>query len=207
MVTIVYVDGFNLYYGALKGTAYKWLNLLSLLEKLLPKQDIIQIKYYTALVSARPNDRDQPARQHAYLRALRTLPNLQIIYGQFLQSSPRMPLVQPPSGGPKTVRVIKTEEKGSDVNIAAHLVHDAHLGRYETAVIVSNDSDLVEPIKIVRRELGKKVGLLNPHKRPSWTLKNHVDFIKQIRKGVLRSSQFPSVLRDAQGEFHKPVSW
>ena len=118
-----------------------------------------------------------------------------------------MPLANPTPTGPKTARVIKTEEKGSDVNIAAHLVHDAHLGRYETAVIVSNDSDLVEPIKIVRRELGKKVGLLNPHKRPSWTLKNHVDFIKQIRKGVLRSSQFPSVLRDAQGEFHKPVSW
>ena len=56
------------------------------------------------------------------------------------------------------------------MNLATHLLHDAHRGRFEVAVIVSNDSDLLEPIKIVREELGKKVGVLNPHKRPSRAL-------------------------------------
>jgi uncharacterized LabA/DUF88 family protein len=207
MNTIVYVDGFNLYYGAVKDTPYKWLNLHTLCQLLLPQHRLLKIKYYTAKVSARPNDPGQPVRQQVYLRALETIPNLEIIYGQFLQSTVQMPLANPQSNGPRFARVIKTEEKGSDVNIAAHMVHDGHLGLYDTAVIVSNDSDLVEPVKIVRHELNKKVGMLNPHKRPSYSLKQHVTFIKPIRKGVLRQSQFPTLLQDAAGSFHKPPSW
>jgi hypothetical protein len=78
-----------------------------------------------------------------------------------------MPLAPVPGRPQQYVRVIKTEEKGSDVNLATHLLHDAHRGKFEVAVIVSNDSDLLEPIKIVREELVLKVGILNPHKRPS----------------------------------------
>lgn len=207
MSTIVYIDGFNLYYGALRGTNYKWLNLWELCRKLLPTDDIVQIKYYTARVSARRDDPDQPVRQDTYLRALQTIPQLRIFYGQFLQSTPRMPLARPAAAGPAMVAVIKTEEKGSDVNIAAHMVHDGHLGRYDTAVLVSNDSDLVEPVRIVRQELGKPVGMLNPHKKPSFHLKQHVSFIKPIRGGVLRASQFPQTLADATGTFHKPRGW
>ncbi len=93
------------------------------------------------------------------------------------------------------------------MNIAAHLVHDGHLGRYEAAVIVSNDSDLVGPVKIARYELNKVVGMLNPHKHPSYALKQHVTFMKKIRKGVLRKSQFPPTLKDKSGTFRKPASW
>jgi len=75
------------------------------------------------------------------------------------------------SGAPAAIRARHQDrEKGSDVNLATHLLHDAHRGRFEVAVIVSNDSDLLEPIKIVREGLGKKVGVLNPHKRPSRAL-------------------------------------
>jgi hypothetical protein len=79
--TCVYVDGFNLYYGALKGTPYRWLDLRKLSELLLPKHEITRIKYFTARVSARPGDPGQSTRQHAYLRALTTIANLDIIYG------------------------------------------------------------------------------------------------------------------------------
>jgi uncharacterized LabA/DUF88 family protein len=105
------------------------------------------------------------------------------------------------------VKVIKTEEKGSDVNLATHLLHDAHMGRFDVAVVVSNDSDLLEPIKIVRNELQRKVGILNPHPTPSRALLPHIDFIKQIRAGVLRASQFPARLTDTNGTFSRPTGW
>lgn len=208
MKTIVYVDGFNLYYGAVKGTPYKWLDILALCKFLLPKNQIIQIKYFTALVTARPKDPDQPNRQQLYLRALRTIPNLEIIYGHFLEHEIMMPVANPAPGAPKHVRVIKTEEKGSDVNIAAHLINDGHKQRYEAAILVSNDSDLVEPVKIVRNELKFPVGVLNPiPDKPSHELQKFATFVKPIRKGVLAASQFPDVLKDAVGTFYKPSTW
>jgi len=68
--TNVYVDAFNLYYGALKGTAYKWLNLRKLCELILPNNDIQTIRYFTDRLGTKPNDPDQPVRQQTYLRAL-----------------------------------------------------------------------------------------------------------------------------------------
>ncbi len=118
-----------------------------------------------------------------------------------------MALVVAPGQPQKYPRVIKTEEKGSDVNLATHLLHDAHKGRFEIAVVISNDSDLLEPIKIVRQELHKKVGILNPHPNPSRALLPHIDFIKQIRPGVLNAAQFSPTLTDARGRFTKPASW
>ena len=118
-----------------------------------------------------------------------------------------MPLAVSPGQKQTYARVIKTEEKGSDVNLATHLLHDAHMGRFDVAVVVSNDSDLLEPIKIVREVLGKKVGVLNPHQNPSRALLPHIDFIKPIRGGVLRLSQFPATLSDARGTITKPTGW
>lgn len=205
--THVYIDGFKLYYGALKNTAYKWLDVAKLCQLLLPNFGTLKIKYYTAKVGARPNDPEQPTRQQLYLRALMTIPGLEIVYGQFLQSRVRMRLATPSPSGQKFIEVIKTEEKGSDVNIATHMMHDGHRGLYDVAIILSNDSDLVEPVKIVRYELGKTVGMLCPHKRPSFTLQQHVSFMKPIRRGLLDACQFPTVLRDDTGIFFKPPSW
>lgn len=208
MKTIVYVDGFNLYYGAVKRTPYKWLNIRALCEFLLPKNQVIGIKYFTALVTARPNDPDQSNRQQIYLRVLRTISGLEIIYGHFLEHVIMMPLADTLPGMPKHARVIKTEEKGSDVNIASHLVNDGHKKRYEAAILVSNDSDLVELVKIVRSELKIPVGVLNPiPDRPSHELRKYATFVKPIRKGVLSVSQFPPTLQDAVGTFYKPPSW
>ncbi len=84
MRTFVYIDGFNLYYRALRNTPYRWLDLSKLAQLLLPKNKIHRIHYYTARITARPGDPDQPTRQQFYLRALATIPNLSITYGQFL---------------------------------------------------------------------------------------------------------------------------
>lgn len=93
------------------------------------------------------------------------------------------------------------------MNLATHLLHEGHIGRFDVAVVVSNDSDLLEPIKIVREHLGKKVGILNPQKNPSRALLPHIDFIKQIRAGALGAAQFPETLSDATGTFTKPAAW
>jgi len=206
--TWVYVDGFNLYYGAVKDTPYKWLNIWRLSELLLPNHSIERIKYFTARVSARADDPDKPTRQQIYFRALRTIPHLDIIYGSFLSHTVMMPLAEPPAKGSRFVKVVRTEEKGSDVNLATHLVHDGYQQSFESAVLVTNDSDLQEPIRIVREELGLEVGILNPHRQTaSRVLARHASFIKQIREGALKASQFSITLRDKKGEFHKPRDW
>jgi len=204
----VYVDGFNLYYGAVKGTAYKWLDIQKMVQLILPKNQILKIKYFTALVNARPQDPDQPIRQQMYLRALKTIPNLEIILGHFLTHPVKLPLVNPIPGQSHYAEVIKTEEKGSDVNIATHLLHDGYQGEYSVAIVISNDSDLVEAIKIVRNELNKGVIVLNPRPNsPSQELKRTATFVKDIRQGVLAASQFPISLKDRNGTFNKPPSW
>jgi uncharacterized LabA/DUF88 family protein len=207
MRTYVYIDAFNLYFGCVKGTPYKWLDLSRLCSILLQQHQIERIKYFTAHVKSLPNSLDAPRRQQVYLRALSTLPKLEIIYGHFLSHNVRMPLANPGLGQPKTVEVIKTEEKGSDVNLAIHLLHDAYQNRYESAVVVSGDSDLLTAVQIVKNELGKPVGVLNPQQRPSRMLQRHATFYKHIRPGVLAASQFPTTLEDEHGAFSKPAGW
>jgi uncharacterized LabA/DUF88 family protein len=207
MKTYVYVDGFNLYYGAVRRTRYKWLDIARMCRLLLPRHEILRIKYFTARVSARPGDFDKPTRQQTFLRTLGTLPNCDIIYGHFMASEVTMRLAHSHPSGPKYATVVKTEEKGSDVNLATHLLWDGFRDLYEAAILVTNDSDLVEAVRIVRHELGRTVGVLNPHENLSKMLLKHATFLKPIREGVLAASQFPTVLRDAHGSFSKPATW
>jgi hypothetical protein len=201
----VYVDGFNLYYGALKRIPFKWLDLGKLCQVMLPTDAIESIQHFTARVSARPYNQSAPLYQQVYLRALRTIPNLSITFGHFLTHSVRMVLSG--SNPPQKVFVDKTEEKGSDVNLAAHLLRDAFLRNFEIAVLITNDSDLAEPVRIVRYDLGLPVGILNPHHAHSSVLKKLATFSKRIRQGDLIASQFPLPLTDGKGTFHKPASW
>jgi hypothetical protein len=208
MLANVYIDGFNLYYGALKGTNYKWLDLGRLCRILLPKDEINHIRYFTAPVSARPNDPQQPLRQDIYLQALTTIPNLTVHLGRFLVSYPRMRLRQPKLGL-HTVEVVKTEEKGSDVNLATYLLLDAFRQRCEVAVVITNDSDLTGPIAVVQRELGLPVGIINPQ-RPHLRSRDLLDvaFFKQLRASALARSQFPDELISARGDrISKPAGW
>ena len=207
MKTYVYVDGFNFYFGCVKGTSYKWLNLRKLCEILLPRNQIECIKYFTAKVSARPGNPNGPVNQETFLRALRTLAHFEVYFGHFLTHTVRMPLAHPLRGLPAYVDVIKTEEKGSDVNLATHLVNDAHLRRFEVAVVVSGDSDLLGPVKIVMNELGKPVGVLNPQQRTCRVLAKQATFYRHIRQGVLSGCLFPTNMTDARGTFTKPATW
>jgi uncharacterized LabA/DUF88 family protein len=205
--TYVYVDAFNLYYGALKGTPYKWLDLQALCRVMIPKNAVNCIKYFTARIHPRVGDPDQPMRQIVYLRALQTMPNLQIIFGHYLSHVVWMPLAHPPDGQKPFAQVVKTEEKGSDVNLATHLLVDAFDNAFDCAVIVSGDSDLQTPIRMVAERFHKTVGVINPQKTPCKALQSAARFYKHIREAALQASQFPPVLTDKQGTFHKPPAW
>ena len=205
----VYVDGFNFYYGAVKDTAYRWLDLGKLSRFLLSGDghSVHRIRYFTALIQPR-DDPDQPQRQQTYLRALGTIPDLTIHYGTFLTSYPRMALHPVPSSPPKTVQVVKTEEKGSDVNLATHLLLDAFDGDYEIAIVISNDSDLVEPIRAVRQRFGLPVGIYHgPKHYPGSEMGQVGTFQRRIREKILRVCQFPTALQDATGTIGKPMAW
>lgn len=118
-----------------------------------------------------------------------------------------MRLATTPARGPSTALVVKTEEKGSDVNLATHLLVDAFRHDAEIAVVVSNDSDLCEPIRVAQSELGLRVGVWNPHAHPSVELRRiPPTFYKQIRPGALGASQFPPELEDSRGTVRKPAS-
>jgi hypothetical protein len=208
MRTNVYVDGFNLYFGCLKGTAYKWLDLDALAQALLGAPSPQRIRYFTARIKGR-DDPAAPVRQDVYLRALGSLPNVSVHLGSFVTTTVRMPLAPPPAAGPRTVAVSKTEEKGSDVNLATCLLADAFRGDCDAAVVVTNDSDLASPVRVVARELGIPVGLINPHRgRTSRTLlEQGVGFVKPIRPWALAASQLPDAVAVRGRKVFKPPEW
>lgn len=100
----MYIDGFNLFYGALKGSPYKWLDIETLCQHLLPKDSVNRIRYFTAKVSARPGDPQLPVRQETYLRALATLPTVSVHLGVFYVSTTRASLAHPRPPGPRPPR-------------------------------------------------------------------------------------------------------
>lgn len=204
----VYIDGFNLYYG-LRKSPYKWLDIGALCRLKLPTHAVNRIRYFTANVKARPHDPGQPVRQQTYLRALKTIPNLTIKLGHFLTKDVWMPRSACLGFHLDNVQVSKTEEKGSDVNLASYLLLDAFRGDFEIAFVVTNDSDLCEPIRMVTRELGLPVGVLNPHHylKRSRALVSAASTFDQITLADLAASQFPPNLADGKGAFTKPITW
>ena len=253
----VYVDGFNLYYGAVKGTPYKWLDLVELARQLVPAGYVVdKLKYFTARVSGVSNKR-APARQQAFLSALRTLPEVEIHMGNFLAKTIWRPLTNLPVAGraihtptvatlpagdhrvaglplPQTLpvksyppastgrkrrrrmtsplhdaviaEVHSMEEKGSDVNLAVQLLNDAWKGLFDYAVVMSNDTDLVEPIRMVTMERGKPVMVVCPGR---WTmapkLKNVASHVRHIRAAMLKAAQFPTLIPGTT--ISKPQGW
>jgi hypothetical protein len=221
--TYVYVDGFNLYYGSVKGTPYKWLNIVELCRRLMPENDIVRVHYFTARVKPTPDDPAKNLRQQIFVRVLETLPEIQVTYGSFLARPKKMPLAPPrpgraddrdpgvvtlQPGGPTAAIVTHMEEKGSDVNIAARLVSDGFRRRFEAAAVLSADSDLALAIDLVIREAKRPVGVIFAKHRKSVRLDGIASFRKTITTKLLRECQFPDEVIDAQGRrITRPAEW
>jgi hypothetical protein len=224
--TTLYVDGFNLYYGAAKHTRLKWVNVIALAEAVLPGLKVTQTRYFTAMVKSSPTDPQQNLRQQIYIRALKTLPNLSVHLGRYQEHKVWARNCNPP---PDTVQFFKTEEKGSDVNIATYMLADAFRNTCDQLVLITNDSDLAEPIRIINTELGRRVLVLNPHSadtaaratarcgrliqhRPSVHLQRVAHRVKDIRSDGnnchMTVAQFPHSIQDKKGRtITIPSAW
>lgn len=214
----VYIDGFNLYYRAVKNTPYKWLNLRHMCEVLFPEYQIDKIKYFTAPVSGK-EDPGKNERQQRYWRALRTI-GCDVILGKFLTHEKYMRLAEDLTQSviivkhqasmdlSHTVLVSKTEEKGSDVNLAAHLLIDGYTKSYEAAIILTNDSDLLMPVQHVRDVLNLETAVINPDPNSTGkALAKVATTVRQLRSGVLKTCQFPNVIHYSKGVIKKPEDW
>jgi hypothetical protein len=212
--TIVYIDGFNLYFGCLKGTPYRWLNLWEFAQNIAPGKAVVSaVRYFTARVTPLPGWAETgPVHQAIYLRAVTTLaPNVSVHLGEYRAGTRRMPLHPRPSSGPQSVTVLQSNEKGSDVNLAAHLLLDGFRRKYEQAIVVSNDTDLATPIRMVRDELKLPIGVVfpctNENRRPNKTLKDAATFWRAVREPAVKRSLFLNNLTDKAGAFSKPSGW
>lgn len=210
----LYVDGFNLYYGKLKpNPRLKWLDLEALGRALSPAGDLVKVRYVTATVSGKL-DPSAPLRQQTYLRALRSLQLVEVHFGHFETREKDRPLVNPRPGGSRIVRIFSTEEKGSDVNLATWLLLDGVDGVYEEAIVVSNDSDLEEPIRQSNLRFGP-IHVVSPYsltkKAPhtfNYTLDSAAASYRSLRVAELEACQFPnSVELPNKKTVTRPLNW
>ncbi len=229
MRAIFYIDGFNFYYLRTKQQPqFKWLNLKTLADTIVDDNTtVVAVKYYTASVSGKI-DPDAPRRQQALFSALATVPEIQVFKGRFLYSEKWAGLIHPPKSKPdgyvwtapypEVVKVRKSEEKGSDVNLGVHLVRNAFIDAFDIAYVLTNDTDLVEPLRIVRDEVGKKICIIAPCRPiskggavipvPAPSLTAVSNFVHYIDDKELRISQFPnSIPRTGKKAVSKPPSW
>ena len=214
MESYVYIDGFNLYYNAVKNTCYKWLDLYKLSVNLFPKNKIIKVKYFTAHVKS-IEDSDQLFRQNIYLNALEKFlgDKIELYYGHFTTHWKQYRIARNQEKKPEkdaskqSIRVIKNEEKGSDVNLAVHLLNDACNNLYKKAIIISNDTDLTEALRLISEEYGKKIGLVNPNGKSNCTapLCKYASFYGILSKRILSESQLPSPIPNTK--IYKPIKW
>ncbi len=204
--TIVYVDGFNLYYGAVKGTPHKWLDLAKFFQFLRPHDSIEKIRYFTALVTG-------PTRlnQEAYWQALATTPVVEIIPGKFKNKRVPCGLATCTHPGKRIFEV--PEEKRTDVNIAVYMLDDAYQDACDNFVLVSGDSDLVPAIRMIRTRFPTKqitvyVPAQNPVRGYAVELRSAAQRDRDLPLNLLPRAQFDAQLPDGSGgHINKPASW
>lgn len=207
---IAYVDGFNFYYRRLRNKPYRWLDLQAFFTQFFPNDDLVQVRYFTARVGGK-FDASKPLRQQAYLRALQTLPQLDLIEGKFLTTEVKYRLAEPLFAADGSLResakVWKQDEKGSDVNLGAYLLNDAWEDRYDVAAVVTNDSDLAVPIQMAVKK-GKTVLLLHPDGNPSRSLERSATGVLHIHDAHLKQAQFPDEIQLTNGKIiRKPIGF
>lgn len=232
--TRVYVDGYNLYYGCLRGSHDKWLDVYSLFAdhvlpsilvafddqpadfELLPEA----IQYFTARIvesAARgPDSVSSQARYHTALRKLHGA-RVRVVEGYYSLTKVRVPLIDDgyPNRQPREcdrVLVWKLEEKQSDVNLAINAYHDALTGQIDQAVIVSNDTDLVPALRMIRAHTAVIVGLVVPTRdctrRPNADLAKHCHWVRaHLTDRELAVAQLPRVVTGGKYPTAKPDSW
>lgn len=199
-----YIDGFNLYFGLrqAKLRRYYWLDVCALSAALLqPDQQLAEVHYFTSRIRSTGGNSADMQRQSDYLDALATRPNLSIHFGHYLEKKR-----QCRSCGAKWMDY---EEKMTDVNIAAQLLCDAQDDLFDTALVISGDSDLTTPVSMVRtRHPKKRVIIALPPKRHSDSLQKAANGFFRINETALRRSQLPPAITLGSGHIlQRPATW
>jgi uncharacterized LabA/DUF88 family protein len=198
---IAYIDGFNLYFG-LRARGWKrfyWLDLRQVVLHLTrPDQTLAATKYFTSVVMSPP---DKNRRQATYLEALATLPDFHIYHGHYVADT-------------ITCRNCKHSyttyhEKMTDVSIAVELLSDAFEDRFDVALLISADSDLVGLVQRVRQLFPqKRIVAVFPPARHSNALKNAANACLHIDHITLAKSVFPDEVVKTDGfALKRPVEW
>lgn len=232
MKTRVYIDGFNLYYGRLKGTPYKWLDTLKLFENqilpsvlcdewhstpyLCPDQ---AISYFSAKIVERLSSAsDSVSCQAKYHTALKKHYHgrIKLFEGYYSVSQQRVKAVDQEDENtlPKDcehVLIWKVEEKQSDVNLALQAYHDAITNQVEQVVIVTNDTDIAPAMSMIREHTDIVLGLVIPSdsesRRPNTALTEQAHWtVSAINENQLKASQLPRVIPGRKATT-KPISW
>lgn len=199
---MVYVDGFNLYFG-LKDKGWRrfyWLDQQRLARNLLkPNQALVGVRYFTSDIKA---GTDKHQRQQVYLDALAVHCDLlTIVRGRYLLKDRQCRRCGDVAKIP--------EEKKTDVNIAAHMIVDAFTNRFDTAILVSGDSDLVPPIEMIRlHHAEKRVLVAFPPNRKSDDLKRIAHGSFWISEKTFRISLLPDPVVKPNGyRLCRPATW
>jgi 6-hydroxy-3-succinoylpyridine 3-monooxygenase len=233
--TRIYIDGYNFYYGCLRGTPHKWLDLLPLFERHILPSALIKdcegrirqstlltapsIKFFTAKiiesVARAPDSVSSQARYHTALRKLHD-GRIELIEGYYAVNKMKVKIVdaEHPDRAPRDCQEIqawKVEEKQSDVNLALQAYHDAITGQIDHAVIVTNDTDIAPALEMIRVHTNVLIGVVVP--TTDQTRPPNTDLVKlahwkreYVNASELAACQLPRVIQSRKPTT-KPESW
>jgi len=222
MRTIVYVDGFNFYYGLLRDTSYKWLDLIKLFEEELvplksPEAELVTLKLFTAPVLARfaTNKANAQNSQDRYWRAMSTLypERFEVIKGYYHPTYHNAIKYLSPPDKSERVDTWKLEEKLTDVQMALHLYRDAIQDKCDQIIIASNDSDIEPAAKLIKQDTDVTVGIILPRKPDSQRhsskhLRDITDWnINAVHPDQLLRCQLPDKVPTHKKPIKKPDYW
>ena len=204
--SIVYVDGFNFYYGMVRDTEWKWLDLQRYFELVRPHDDIQEVHYFTSEVVGRARE-----RQSTYLRALATRPMVTTHLGRFKGKTLTCRVRACAYGGARRYRGL--EEKETDVALSVTLIDDIYRDRADRFIIVSGDSDLLPALRLVRERFPKKeiVVYIPAQRETSRAVAIEMRRIahkhRTMPREPLRRAQLPPIIRTPDGDIEKPEEW
>lgn len=224
MKTTVYIDGFNLYYGVVRGTDYKWLDIVSLFSSISkeqnPNSEVIGVKFFTAPIRAKLSTRREQAEhsQRIYIKALQNkYPDIfDCIEGYHQLSKGLFPKYQNPINKLDKVPVWRLEEKQTDVNIALNLYRDVIQEKVEQVILVSSDSDLIPALALIKKDSpSTKIGVVFPkpfsdnvQARSNKGIENVADWTRStIKNEELQANQLPDKVPTAKKPLFKPRYW
>lgn len=224
MKTAIYIDGFNLYYGVLKNTPYKWLNVHALCSFLLREQDpasvVSQCTFYTAVTMSRVASRGEASvqAQQVYHRALISeyMPTVNVVIHNHRLDVKPLIRFSPGTDIDKSdrVKVWVTTEKKTDVCLALDAYRAAASGKFDQIVIVSNDIDLEPALQAIRADFPAiRRGVIAPRRNSSGrtVARGFRDVAHWLRSHIsneeLARHQFPDRVPTRKAPAVKPSHW